>query len=513
LSIYLASVSYLLLLMSFSLKKMNLFVPFLSLLVAFAWGEVTEEDHVMVLTNANFDKAISDHTYILVEFYAPWCGHCKALAPEYAKAAKRLKDEGVDVKLAKVDSTVETALAEKYAIRGYPTLKFFKDGNIIEYNGGRTAEDIVSWLKKKSGPVAVQLEDAEAAEEFVKGALAAVGFFKKADSDKAKAFLDAAALIDDVKFGMTSADAVYKALKAEGDGIVLFKPFDDGREVYEGEFEVEKLKNWISISSMPLVSDFTQETAVRIFGGNIKSHMLLFCSKKADGFDKTLEEFTKAAKEYKGKLLFVTINADVEDNGRIMEFFGLEKTELPTIRLINLGEDMLKYKPSFTEFKASDVIKFAKDFLDNKLKPHLLSQELPEDWDKHPVKVLTGNNFASFIKTAGKPVLVEFYAPWCGHCKQLAPIWESLGEHYKDSDKVVIAKMDATANEVEDIRINSFPTIMYFKNGALEGSHYGGARTLEALIKFVESDGVVGSQKGEDEADEEAPSGEAHEEL
>lgn len=66
---------------------------------------------------------------------APWCGHCKALLPEYNKAAAVLKEKHPHIKLAKVDATEETELGERHNVRGYPTIKFFRRGNSIDYTG------------------------------------------------------------------------------------------------------------------------------------------------------------------------------------------------------------------------------------------------------------------------------------------------------------------------------------------------------------------------------------------
>lgn len=462
-----------------------------------------EEEDVLVLTTSNFDEAIKSNKYILVEFYAPWCGHCKALAPEYAKAAGVLKSENSEIRLGKVDATVQSELGERFKIRGYPTLKFFIDQQPIDYSGGRTSEEIIAWLKKKSGPAAVTLASASELKKLQdENEVTVIGLFKSTDSTEAQAFQNVAKTIDTVVFGISTEQAVLDELKAKPNTIVLLKKFDEGRNDLTESFAEADIRVFIQAHQLPLVSEFNQDTAQKIFGGDIKVHNLLFTSKKGAEFETQLTEFKNAAKKFRGKTIFVLIDTDVDENERILEFFGLKKDDSPQIRLISLGQDMVKYKPENTEITAQVIEAFVQSFLDGKLKPHLLSQEIPSDWDAKPVKVLVGKNFNEVARDKKKTVLVEFYAPWCGHCKQLAPIYDELGEKFADrSDEFVIAKMDATQNELEDIKIQSFPTIKLFPKDSDEVIDYNGERTLAGMTKFVESLGKEGGESTEEDAD------------
>ncbi|CAL8356526.1 unnamed protein product [Boreogadus saida] len=472
-------------------------------------SEVPEEDDVLVLKKSNFEEALLAHPNILVEFYAPWCGHCKALVPEYAKAAGMLKAEGSAIRLGKVDATEETELAQEYGVRGYPTIKFFRGGDKEapkEYSAGRQADDFVNWLKKRTGPAVTSLTEVTEAEAMIaNNEVAIIGFFKDAESEDAKAFERAAESIDEIPFAVTSDEAIFSKFEVSKDGIVLFKKFDEGRNTFDGEMTKENILAFIKTNQLPLVIEFTEQTAPKIFGGEIKSHILMFVPKTAADFEAKMTEFKKAAEGFKGKILFIFIDSEVEDNQRILEFFGLKKEECPAIRLITLEDEMTKFKPDSELIDAESIVAFCTRFTEGKLRPHLMSQDIPEDWNKTPVSVLVGKNFEEVVFDPTKNVFVEFYAPWCGHCKQLAPIWDQLGEKYPEGSDTIIAKMDSTANEIDSVKVHSFPTLKYFPAGDERTViDYNGERTMEGFTKFLESGGKDGgAPAGEEEEGEE----------
>merc|ERR1711931_421306 len=217
-------------------------------------AEVTKDEGVSVLTADNFDEVIEGNEFVLVEFYAPWCGHCKALAPEYAKAAGILAEKESKIVLAKLDATEEGSVAEKFEVRGYPTLKFFRNGKATEYGGGRTADTIVSWLEKKTGPPSLALASVEEATAFVSGKdVAVIGVFADQTTEAAKAYLAAASAIDDIPFAITSSAEVAAEHKIEGEAVLLLKTFDDGRAVLSEGITEEAVASFIAGESLPLL--------------------------------------------------------------------------------------------------------------------------------------------------------------------------------------------------------------------------------------------------------------------
>jgi len=122
------------------------------------------------------------------------------------------------------------------------------------------------------------------------------------------------------------------------------------------------------------------------------------------------------------------------------------------------------------------------DFINRKAGTSARVAKAPSD-----VSILDGTNFDSVVLDEKKHVLVEFYAPWCGHCKKLAPTWEKLASIYKNEENVVIANIDAEKNSAVGGRfgVSGFPTIKFFPQDNKAGVAYEGGRELADFVKYI----------------------------
>lgn len=102
----------------------------------------------------------------------------------------------------------------------------------------------------------------------------------------------------------------------------------------------------------------------------------------------------------------VYVDVDVENNLRVLEFFGLSKNDAPTYRIIELGEETTKYKPDTNDYSVSAMSDFVQRTIDGKVKPFLMSEEIPSD-QTGAVKVLVGKNYNDVVKDKSKDVFVK----------------------------------------------------------------------------------------------------------
>jgi protein disulfide-isomerase A1 len=454
-----------------------------------------EEDDVLVLTDDNFDAAIAEHDTLLVEFYAPWCGHCKNLAPEYAKAAKALLEQDPPIRIAKVDATAQTKAGERFGIQGFPTLKFFKGDvdAVKDYDGGRTSEEIQKWVLKKSGPAVKIIETAAELEEIKEANDVVVFAVVDAVEGEARSVLEKIADASDLAVVVASTKKDISDDAADVNKIVLFKKFDEGKNVYEGAFEQSEIAAFVKANAKPLVITFSQEKAPMIFGGDVTEHVLVFADTTQDNIPALETALKVGAQANKGKLLHVIVPFT---ETRIVEYFGIKQEDLPSIVLVNMGAGMKKYAFDYQGADliaklesglGEDVADFEKRYFAGEVVPTLKSAE-PVDDSEEAVKVIVGKAFNERVINTDQDVLLEFYAPWCGHCKSLAPKYEELAENLADVKSILIGKMDATENEVDHpgVDVKGFPTILFFPAHDKQNPIvYEGARDVEGLTEFL----------------------------
>ncbi|XP_034031688.1 protein disulfide-isomerase A3 [Thalassophryne amazonica] len=470
-----------------------------SLIFVAALAAFARASDVLEFTDDDFESRIGDHDLILVEFFAPWCGHCKRLAPEYEAAATRLKGT---VPLAKVDCTANTNTCGKYGVSGYPTLKIFRDGEESgPYDGPRSADGIVSFLKKQAGPASVEIKTEAEFEKFISDKDSSViGFFADDKSTAQAEFTKAAsALRENYRFAHTNSEALLQSNGIDEEGIILFRPprlsnkFEDSSVKYsEGKFTSNKIKKFIQDNIFGICPHMTDDNKDQIKGKDLLvAYYDVDYEKNPKGSNYWRNRVMKVAKGFLDqgeKLSFAVANKNMF--GHEISEFGMDhgSGELPLVAIrTTKGEKYVMTEEFSRDGKALE--RFLQDYFDGKLKRYLKSEPIPED-NTGPVKVVVAENFDSVVNDETKDVLIEFYAPWCGHCKNLEPKYKELGEKLSSDPNVVVAKMDATANDVPSpYEVSGFPTIYFSPAGQkMSPKKYEGGREVSDFISYLKKE-------------------------
>ena len=348
----------------------------------------------------------------------------------------------------------------------------------MEYTGGRTKDSIIDWVNKKTGPVSAEV-DCAAMESKAAEAKLAISYFGDLSGDMWDAYMAAAknpTISEKYTFLHTADGACAEKFGASAPGVALSRRFDESPVAYGGAASEEEIVAFAKGASVPRLITFSEDYIEPIFGDQ-QAALILFTEEADTAYQ---QAFADAAKALQGQILFVTSGVSEGIQSRLAEFLGVEKADTPTLRLIEPAQSMrkFKYEGDVAGLTVADVEKYLADFKAGSLKPHLKSEEIPAEPTVDGLTTLVGKSWEDVVKDASKDVLVKYYAPWCGHCKALAPTWDELAKDVADIEDLVIAKFDATANEVDGLEIRGYPTLKFYPKDNKAGVDYSGDREL-----------------------------------
>lgn len=399
----------------------------------------------------------------------------------------------------------------------HSTLKVFRKGAASEYGGTRKSDGIISYMKKQALPAVSTITASNLTDFKSKDRIVAIAYLSDSDTKDKQTFAELAEKYrDSYLFGLATDAEAAKEAGVSAPSLVLYRQFDEPEVKYDGKFDTSDIVSFLSKETIPLIDEVGPENFMAYAEAGLPL-AYYFADPEDTTRESIVDQLKPIAKELKGKLNFVWIDAVKFVNHA--KGLNLKGEEWPSFAIQDI-QATTKYPLDVLGKDPVKTIKdFIKDYTTGKLKPSIKSEPIPKDQDG-PVHVLVSEEFDKTVFDDKKDVLVEFYAPWCGHCKNLAPIYDQLGEKYAaHKDKLVIAKMDATANDIPPsagFQVQSFPTIKFKPAGSKTFVDFDGDRTLEGFIDFIGSNAKNKvTPAGDKETAQDAPAAHhpAHEEL
>lgn len=348
-------------------------------------------------TAENFDEIIESNELVLVNFYAPWCGHSQNLLPEFDAAADVLVDEEFKSPqapvLLKVDLVEHEDLYWKFDIKGFPSVRLFRRGEEVDEVLQRTKDQIVSYISKRvdyrpkmfesvadvSGFVARGKWNGEEFEE----SPSVIAFFDESNTESGNSEWEtftnvALKMSQSIPISGTASVEAAKEYGITPPAILLLKEFDEKKNVLPltADTNTSSVVDFITNERYPRVIKFERANNKWMFveRPGFNNHIITFVD------DDTTEAFQnevyatmdELAMEYKNEAIFIYAGPD---QAELMEQFDVKPQDLPAVRFVSSDSEAGKinfFIPEDTGFSNANLKKFISSTMSGLLEPHLL---------------------------------------------------------------------------------------------------------------------------------------------
>ncbi|KAF8099066.1 hypothetical protein N665_0252s0005 [Sinapis alba] len=260
--------------------------------------QFTVDGTVLELTDSNFESAISTFDCVFVDFYAPWCGHCKRLNPELDAAAPILAKLKQPIIIAKLNADKYSRLARKLEIDAFPTLMLYNHGVPMEYYGPRKADLLVRYLKKFVAPDVAVLESDSDVKDFVEDAgsffpvFIGFGLNESLISGLGRKYKKKAwfSVAKDV-----SEDVMVSHDFDKAPALVAKHPTYNDRSVFYGPFEDGFLEEFVKQNFLPLVLPINHDTLKLLKDDERKMVLIIVENENHESLGKLIKALRAAA--------------------------------------------------------------------------------------------------------------------------------------------------------------------------------------------------------------------------
>ena len=445
--------------------------------------------NVIWLDDTNSTSEIKKHELLYIVFYSPWCQHCHIFLPEYVLAAKEAEEKKLNVKFAKVDTSVSQNISQEFKLEGIPSVFLMFKGERIFFEGDRSKEGLFKFLERKLNNDIFKFEKVEQIKNFVANSslLVLLSTLKEDNTVLYQSFLNYSKVAQSIDFISCVTDECIKEYKQD---ITLFKKFDEKVNKYSEEYG--SLSNAKANSLLELVGTFgvevggvLNETQLNMMFEHKKKMIFYFrnaSNEEQTKYDIVIKELGKALRkkniytslvDIQGSLLhhnvvrtFLIVNQDLP----VLLFYDLNPEENPqematiyTLRNANKEQLNMVY-----------LLNYLNKIEKKEIKKDLYSEPPRENYTINGLKYVIGRTYDKDVIEEKKNVFLTLIdgTTVSNETERVLEIMRNLTKKYenKEDKNVVFAYCDASRNQPRDIDLSHEvpPLVFLFANALSE---------------------------------------------